>query len=82
MKTGDPKYLIENDRIINAESKIRIPDDEPIFILRAKDKHAIKTILYYRSQVKKTELAAMVKRRVDEFDEFREQYPNRMKEPD
>lgn len=39
-----------NRRIIDTEG--RIPDDEPVFLLRAQDKHAPDTLRFYANQLK------------------------------
>lgn len=50
--TNEPKYKIVNGKIVNRASGEAIPDDEPIFILRARDKHALATLEAYHLQVR------------------------------
>lgn len=59
-----------------------IPFDEPIFILRAKDVHAVEAILHYRNQCLNSEHYYAVEERISEFMEFTATHPDKMKEPD
>jgi hypothetical protein len=44
----EPKYDVTPEgRIINRASGEIIPDDEPIFIFRARDTYALSVLLYY-----------------------------------
>ena len=44
---NEPKYDIEDGRIVNASTRVPIPDDEPIMIFRAKDRKAMCAISAY-----------------------------------
>lgn len=79
----EPKYDVNADgRIFNRATGQVIPDDEPVFIFRARDRHAIKALKYYANVCTDDDHVAVVERRVDDFRAFRKMHPDRMKEPD
>lgn len=78
----EPKYTVRDGRIVNRVSGEAIPDDEPLFIFRARDKFAFAAISYYSSMVPAGEHAEAVKKRVEDFLEFQDAHPERMKVPD
>lgn len=59
-----------------------IPEDEPVFILRAKDKHAVRMLTYYMRCCAEKKQAQHVQDIVRMFKEFRDAHPEVMKEPD
>jgi hypothetical protein len=78
----EPKYDVDNfKRIMNRETCESIPDDEPIFILRAKDKNAALTIAYYKKLCIDETHRDTVNRRLHDFVEFAHNHPERMREP-
>lgn len=81
----EPKYQIKG-AIVNRQSGVAIPDDEPIFILRAKDATAVATLGFYLAQAKgadsPVESLQAIQKRIEQFQHFAEQYPERMKNPD
>lgn len=86
MKAG--KYKIDG-KIINTQTGKAIPHDEPIFIIRARDKRARAALLWYRRLLGKdlqhceNELhAAGVLERVKEFYDYTLDHPDLIKEPD
>jgi len=80
--TQDPKYDIEDGRLINASSGQPIRADEPIFIIRAKDRHALKTISNYADLCENESHQQAVWDRCLEFEEFALKNPKKMNEPD
>lgn len=80
--TQDPKYDVENGMLVNAATGKPIPADEPVFILRAKDIHAIDTLYYYRNACENSDHAAAVEQRIEEFEDFTNTHLGFMKEPD
>ena len=82
MTTQDPKYDIEDGRLVNAITRIPIPQDEPIFIFRAQDRHAVHFLRQYwwicKNEMHKEQVYACL----CEMQAFAEKYPERMKEPD
>jgi hypothetical protein len=81
----EPKYKIRG-QIINRESGSPIPDDEPIFILRARDVAAVRTLESYRSEAEAAgsppDHLQAVQLRVEQFRKFSSEHPDRMKKPD
>ena len=82
MKTQDPKYDIEDGKLVNAATREPIPDDEPIFILRAKDKWAKRAVENYKTMCQDPEQRSSVNVRLGEFIDFSIDNKDRMKEPD
>jgi len=82
MNTQDPKYDIEDGKLVNSSTRKPIPDDEPIFILRAKDKNAVDAIEHYKTLCNNSEHRRSVAVRVWDFCGFSSENPDRMKEPD
>ena len=81
--TQDPKYGINDEgKICNIATGEAIPDDEPVFILRAKDVTAEQTLSYYLTMTSTEEHKQAIKHRIDDFKVFRIGNPDRMKAPD
>ena len=81
LKTQEPKYDAVNGRIVNRASGKAIPDDEPVFILRASDRKAAKALAYYLRQCDDSDHRSAIRQRLADFMSFDEQHPERMKEP-
>ena len=80
---NDPKYL--TGPITNTSSGEVIPQDEPIFFFRARDKFALTALEFYWELVSDTgdqEHLEAIRQRIEEFYAFKENYPERMKRPD
>lgn len=82
MKTQDPKYDIQDGRIVNAASGVPVPEDEPLFVLRGKDKNAALALAYYKKLCADANHQMAVNIRLHEFVDFAHEHPDRMKEPD
>lgn len=80
--TQEPKYKIENGKLINRQSGDQIPDDEPVIIFRARDRHAVKVLGFYLSKVANHTHREAVFKRLQQFHVWAEDHPERMKEPD
>lgn len=78
----EPKYKIENGRLVNRQSNEPIPDDEPVFILRARDNIAVIALDYYLSRVTDEKHFTAVELRLNQFDKWATEHPDRMKTPD
>lgn len=81
------KYDIEREgpnqgRIVKRKGRVPIPDDEPLFVFRAKDRKALAALTAYSMILDNLEQKAQVKKSIDDFRDFQEKYPDRMKEPD
>lgn len=80
----EPKYTTatKDGRIVTRATGKPIPDDEPVFILRAQDYLATAALQAYLDQIDDPEHAAAVQKRIDAFDDFAAANPERMKQPD
>jgi hypothetical protein len=90
-KTQDPKYDIEDGKLINSATGTPIPEDEPVFLFRAKDVHALGTIHDYSKRVYESitsieitssDHLCAINRRLNDFEKFKQDHPERMKQPD
>lgn len=78
----EPKYEFINGAIWNRATGEPIPEDEPVFVLRGRDVHAVATLIKYSEMVETQEHAKAVWLRIEQFKKFRQDHPDRMKEPD
>lgn len=78
----DPKYEVWNGRIINRKTRKQIPDDEPVFILRAKDVAALMALQAYELACANEEHRQAVTHRIYDFKKFQRAHPDEVKEPD
>jgi hypothetical protein len=78
----EPKYRAEGGRIVNRASGEAIPDDEPVFIFRARDIHAQEAIEAYACVLNPGQHRDAVAQRVADFAAFSRIHPERMKYPD
>jgi len=78
------KYRVEGS-IVNVQSGVAIPEDEPIFILRARDEIALSTLVAYRATALvrcRPDHLASLNLLIDQFRKFAEDHPDRLKVPD
>jgi hypothetical protein len=68
-------------RVVSRSSGEHIPDDEPIFVLRAKDRLAVRTLTTYFSAIEDPEHDRAVAARLEDFKRFAREHPERMKDP-
>jgi len=82
--TQEPKYTTgsRDGRICNRANGKPIPDDEPVFILRAKDVTATAALRAYHAAVTDPVHAQAVQLRIDAFEAFAAANQDRMKVPD
>jgi hypothetical protein len=78
----EPKYTVKGGRIVNRASGETIPDDEPVFIFRARDKLAAGVLGDYANMCTNEEHAKAVTDRFIQFGDWSESHKDRMKEPD
>lgn len=80
----EPKYTTgtKDGRLINRATGKPIPDDEPVFVLRAQDLHALHAMRHYLVFCTEPDQVAAVNRRIADFEAFAVAHPERMKEPD
>ena len=78
----EPKYDVnEEGKIFNRHTGITIPDDEPILIIRAKDKNALPALHFYNKLCENEDHKKVVQARIQDFLEFLMENPKRVKEP-
>lgn len=68
-------------QFVNRVSGEAIPDDEPVIIFRARDVHSLAVLKLYRELVGDAHHGRAVQDRIDEFEEFQQRFPTRLKEP-
>ena len=79
----EPKYDCNmQGQIFNRTTGKFIPDEEPIFILRAKDKNAALLLAHYKKLCFHETHKNAINNRLHDFVAFANEYPERMKEPD
>lgn len=86
----EPKYdVTEQGRLVNRASGQPIPDDEPVFIFRARDLFAASALNAYLralcaadSEMIGHDHRHAIRNRVRDFERFAQQNPHRMKIPD
>jgi hypothetical protein len=78
----EPKYDAIDGKIVNRVSGQAIPDDEPVFVIRARDRHALMALRFYRDLCQDTGHIDFVEKRIVQFSNFKLNHPDRMKEPD
>ena len=77
----DKKYAFVEGQLVNRVSGEPIPADEPIIIFRARDVHALDVLRYYQVIVSDPHHVHAVQDRINEFQAFSDEHPERMKEP-
>ena len=70
--TQDPKYGIRDNRLVNMETGKPIPTNEPVFMFRAKGKHAADILSLYGSGSKVKSHKEAVFKRARDFSKFRD----------
>ncbi|MHB1540854.1 MAG: hypothetical protein ACYCUE_06940 [Steroidobacteraceae bacterium] len=81
-ESQEPKYDVREGRIVNRHSGQPIPDDEPVFIFRAKDRRALTALTAYYAAITNPEHGKAVAARIESFKAFAVGNPERMREPD
>lgn len=83
----EPKYAFVDGRVVNRASGETIPEDEPVFVLRGRDIHAVALLETYADLINASftgnaEHLEAVQARIRQFEQFCAEHPDRMKEPD
>lgn len=81
-KTQDPKYGIRDNKLCVMATGEFIPDNEPVFMFRAKDNNAEAAIAFYRTLCSNKNHRAVIGCRISGFNDFKLDNQNLMKEPD
>jgi hypothetical protein len=80
----DGKFGFKDGKIVNLVSGQEIPEDEPLFLLRARDHHAISVLgtYYYHASKDCNDLhLAGIRQVIGKFEKFKTEHPERMKQP-
>jgi hypothetical protein len=80
----DGKFFIDGEQIVSRHGNV-VPEDEPLFLLRARDENAILTLKAYRDichvRACPWEHVVGIEDTIRLFERFRRENPERMKEP-
>jgi len=76
------KYKIDDNRLVRRADGVPVPDDEPLFIMRAQDKYALSIIIAYHAICTNLEHKSDINKSMQDFRDFRDKHPERIKEPD
>jgi len=75
------KYKIKNNQLVKRIGEKPIPDDEPVFVFRAKDRKALGALMSYNAVLDTLEQKEAVTKAINAFREFQENNPEKMAEP-
>lgn len=75
------KYKIKDGKLVKRSTEVPVPEDEPLFILRAKDRNALPAIVAYSLICDNLEHRQEVQKSVNDFKNFLRLNPEKMKEP-
>ena len=75
------KYKIMNGQIVKKSNEVPIPDSEPLFVFRAKDRKALPALVAYNMILDNLDQKAEVNKSINDFRRFQEDHPERMGEP-
>lgn len=76
------KYKISNGILVKRATGVPVPEDVPCFIFLATDRKALAALLAYSLVCDTLEHRESVMKSVNDFREFLEKHPDRVKEPD
>lgn len=75
------KYKIQDGQLVKRIGEKPVPDNEPLFILRAKDRKALATLVAYNMILDNLDQKAEITKSINDFRRFQEEYPEKMAEP-
>jgi len=85
MRNIDGKFSTDGCEIFNTVSGAEIPQDEPLFLLRARDRNAVATLEAYRVLCKESGCNNLhikgVEQTIRKFQDFADAHPTAMKQP-
>lgn len=81
-RNQEPKYAIQDNQLVKRATGEALPGDEPIFILRGRDVHAVKVLAFYQRHCQDEGHKIAIGQRMTDFVEFRMANPDAMGEPD
>lgn len=75
------KYMIKDGRLVKRIGEKPVPDDEPLFIFRAKDSKALIGLIAYHISLNNLDQMAEVIKSIEDFRKWQEKNPEKMGEP-
>jgi len=78
----ESKYDCVGGKLINRKTREPIPDGEPVFILRAKDRKASAALFYYMNLCENGAHVNLIRQRLSAFRDFEFHHRDKMGEPD
>lgn len=81
MAIFERKYKIKEGNLVKRSNEIPIPEDEPVFIFRAKDIKALAALVAYSMVVDNLEQKESIQKSVEDFRRFQAENPDKMGEP-
>ncbi len=78
---NERKYKIKDGNIVKRNGEKPIPNDEPLFIFRAKDRKALLALVAYNATLDNFDQMASVRKTIEDFRDFQEKNPEKMGEP-
>lgn len=85
MRAIDGKFAIDGDEIVKISNGDKIPHDEPVIVLRARDHISLYALRAYRAMCIVDKCNDYQMNGIDEviakFEEFKKKNPERMKQP-
>ncbi len=75
------KYKIHEGKLVKKSNLVPIPEDEPVFVFRAKDCKALAALVAYNMILNTLEQKEDVAKSINDFREFARKNPEIMSEP-
>ena len=75
------KYKIIDGKIVKRSNEVPIPDNEPLFLFRAKDRKALAALVAYSMIVDNLDQKESIQKSVEDFRRFMAENPDKMGEP-
>lgn len=79
--TQDPEYDIRGGKLVSRATGEAIPDDEPVFILRASDRRALSALIVYYTAHEPGD-SRPIAGRIEAFKAFARAHPEKMQDSD
>ncbi|KKK83376.1 hypothetical protein LCGC14_2794020 [marine sediment metagenome] len=75
------KYEIKDNRLVKRSNQVPIPENEPVFIFRAKDRKALAALTAYSMVVDNLDQKEAITKSIEDFRRFQAENPDKMGEP-
>jgi hypothetical protein len=77
----DRKFKFEDGSFVNRVSGEAIPADEPVMLFRARDRHTLALLEFYKGLAVDPHHKQAIQDRIDEFYAYQQAHPEKLKEP-